>query len=203
MATGIIIAEYDSIKKDFPEFKYAEEALLARLVDKAQKDWSPRTCGWMNPQGEQFSATTILPPVMSGINGVAAGPLVTWNQVYAINQTGAQTILTGSHAGGAIPEDFKVGWTGLLFADKAIRISELRWQIGQGKFGRVNIEEVQCYKKPAIIFEGEGYILDEKAGFDLYAYVTCPGQQRIVPLGFQLNKIPNKTQITQCGAALE
>jgi hypothetical protein len=198
MATGFVIAEYKSIKKDFPEFKFAEESLYNRLIAKANADWAPETFGNMTPESGQYSMTTILPPLMAGVLGT---PLVTWNQVFT--STGDTIILTGSHAGGIIPEDFKIGWTGLLFADKSIRVSELKWQIGQSKYGRVNIEEIQCYEKPALIFEGEGYILDEKQGFDLHAYVTCRGQQRIVPLGFQLNKIPNRTQITACGAVLE
>jgi hypothetical protein len=65
----------------------------------------------------------------------------------------------------------------------------------------MNIEEAFAYEKPAIVFE-EGFVLDEETGFDLYAYVLTPGYTRIKLLGLQLNRVPNKLQVTNTGAAL-
>jgi hypothetical protein len=90
---------------------------------------------------------------------------------------------------------------GLAFLDKALRISEIKMQISDKKLPRMNIEEAFLFNKPAIIFE-EGFILDEKTSFDLYGYVLSRGIQRIKLIGLQVNRIPNKLQVTNTGAAL-
>jgi hypothetical protein len=69
---------------------------------------------------------------------------------------------------------------------------------------------MQCYNKPAIIFE-EGYILDEEESFHLYGYVEGPipvfhdgwtgAYQRIVPLGAAYYKVVSKI-LGQPGTAI-
>jgi hypothetical protein len=125
--------------------------------------------------------------------------LSTWKISFGAAQTGAQTIMSGVNSG-LIPEDYKVALAGFAFPEN-LRITEIRMQIGDRKYPRINIEEAMAYEKPAIIFE-DGFILNEEEGFDLYAYVECPGDQKLVPLGFQLNRIPNKIQVTNTGAAV-
>jgi hypothetical protein len=88
----------------------------------------------------------------------------------------------GILSGNVLPQDFKVAWIGLAFPNKQMQISELKWQISEGKFIRVNIEELMSYNKPALIFE-KGYILNEKESFELDGYVEHADYQRIVPLG--------------------
>jgi len=109
--------------------------------------------------------------------------------------------MTGSGTGGILLEDYKVGLAGLVFLDKAIRVSEIKMQISDRKLPRINIEEALAYNKPAIVFEA-GYIIDEETGFDLYAYVTTQGPQRIKLLGLQMNRVPNRLQVTSSGATL-
>jgi len=109
--------------------------------------------------------------------------------------------MSGSGTGGILLEDYKVGLAGLAFLDKAIRISEIKMQISDKKLPRINIEECLAYNKPAIIFE-TGYIIDEETGFDLYAYVTTEGPARIMPIGLQMSRIPNRLQVTNTGATL-
>jgi hypothetical protein len=58
-----------------------------------------------------------------------------------------------------------------------------------------------AYNKPAIVFE-QPFILDEEEGFDLYAYVLSQGPERIKLLGLQMNRVPNKLQVTNTGVAL-
>jgi len=133
--------------------------------------------------------------------------MVTWNQWLTLTAAqiaaggGQNTIMTGSGTGGIILEDYKVGIAGLAFLDKAIRISEIKMQISDKKLPRINIEEALAYNKPAIIFEN-GYILDEETGFDLYAYCTTEGPARVMPIGLQMNRVPNRLQVTNTGAAL-
>jgi len=196
MTGGYVICEYDKVKAEFPEFRAIMQALEDSLIAKASADWAPLSFGGIAPLAGQFGKTTVLPQLFANNAG---NRLTTWEQTFT--STGSQTIMTGVESGGIIPEDFKVGLVGLAFLDKALRISEIKMQISDKKLPRMNIEEAFLYNKPAIIFE-EGFILDEKTSFDLYAYVLSQGIQRIKLIGLQVNRIPNKLQVTDTGAAL-
>lgn len=194
---GYVICEYEKVRQWMPEFASVMEKLRNDLLAKAAADWDPLKFGGMAPTSGQFGESTIIPSLFRGM-AAAYQPLVTWYQV--LNGTGHQTIMSGSNAG-VIYEDYKIGVAGLVFLSKAIRISEIRMQIGDRKIPRMNIEEAMAYNKPAIVFE-QPYILDEEESFDLYAYVLTRGEQRIKLLGLQVNRIPNKLQVTNTGAAL-
>ena len=206
-----IICEYEKVKANFPEFKATMEALSTQLKAQCAADWLPKTFGGLTPSAGQFGETTILPALFRNQTDSAlappAGNKTTWNQTLTLSDTerqlgGAQkTIMTGSGTGGILLEDYKVGLAGLVFLDKAIRISEIKMQISDRKLPRINIEEALAYNKPAIVFE-TGYILDEETGFDLYAYVTTQGPQRIKLLGLQMNRVPNRLQVTNAGGTL-
>jgi hypothetical protein len=214
MAGGYILCEYDSVKQEFPEFRATMEDLERRLIEKAEADWAPLkyagrrkevAFGVPGPGLEvktgEFGRTSILPALFKDTNGVR---LTTWDQWFTTTAAypipGARMIMSGVGTGGMIPEDFKIGLAGIAFLDKAIRISEIKMQISDRKLPRINIEEAFVYNKPAIIFE-EGFVLDEKAVFELYAYVLTQGPQRIKLIGFQLNKVKD-TLFTEAGAAL-
>jgi hypothetical protein len=196
MTGGYVICEYDKVKAEFPEFRAVMEALEDSLIAKASADWAPLSYGGIAPLSGQFGKTTVMPQLFADNAG---NRLTTWEQTFTA--TGSQTIMTGVESGGIIPEDFKVGLVGLAFLDKALKISEIKMQISDKKLPRMNIEEAFLYNKPAIIFE-EGFILDEKTSFDLYGYVLSQGIQRIKLIGLQVNRIPNKLQVTNTGAAL-
>ena len=199
---SFIICEYEKVKEGFPEFKRTLESLESSLRAKCAADWSPKTFGKLTPSAGQFGETTILPPLFRdmAMSTASSGQMVTWNQ--ELEDLGSQTIMTGSSgAAGTILEDYKVGLAGLAFLDKSIRVSEIKMQISDRKLPRMNIEEAFAYNKPAIVFE-EGYILDEETGFELIAYVLSRGPQRIKPLGLQMNRIPNKLQVTLTGASI-
>jgi hypothetical protein len=192
-----VICEYEKVREQFPEFNAVMQNLESKLLAKAMKDWTSNY-GGVYPTSGQFGKTTIQPSLFNG-QQAAFQPLTTWRQWF--NATGVQTILAGAAAGGTIYEDYKIGICGLAFLDKAIRISEIKMQISDAKLPRINIEEVLAYNKPAIVFE-DSWILDEETGFELYALVNSQGPQRIKPIGLQLNRIPNKLQVTNTGAAL-
>lgn len=204
-----VICEYEKVKQNFPEFKATMESLASQLRAKCAADWSPLSFGGLAPRAGQFGETTILPALFRDITMSAAnaGNMITWHQWLTLTagevaSGGAhKTIMTGSGTGGIILEDYKIGLAGLVFLDKAIRISEIKMQISDKKLPRINIEEALAYNKPAIVFE-QGYILDEETGFDLYAYVHTRGPQRIKLLGLQMNRIPNRLQVTNTGATL-
>jgi len=195
---GFVICEYEKVKKNFPEFAAKMAELRAALIQKATAKWSPLTFGGLQPQAGQFGETTVMPELFNGLQA-AYQPLPTWYQW--LNATGHQTVITGANTGGTIYEDYMIGLAGLAFLSKAIRVSEIRMQIGDKKIPRMNIEEAMAYNKPAIVFE-QPFILDEEEGFDLYAYVLTQGPQRIKLLGLQMNRVPNKLQTTNTGAAI-
>lgn len=193
---GYTICEYEKVKAGFPEFLATMKSLKTRLVAKAAADWAPKTFGGMSPKAGQFGESTIMPEMFFG---QPATQLVSWEQWF--NATGHQTILYGNATGNTIPEDYKIGLAGIAFLSKAIRVTEIKMQIGDRKIPRINIEEAFAYNKPAVVFE-QGLIVDEEEGFELYAYLQTQGPQLVKLIGVQLNRVPNKLQATNTGAAL-
>lgn len=195
MSMSCVICEYEKVKERFPQFAQVMASLRAGLIAKAQVDWPGLTYGGMNPQAGQFGISTVMPQLFNDITGTQ---LITWHQNF--NAIGHQLVLTGTRTG-LIPEDYKVGICGLALLDKAIRISEIKMQISDLKLGRINIEEAFAYNKPAVVFE-DWFLLDEETGFDLNAYVLSQGPQTIKLIGAQVNRVPNKMQVTVPGQAL-
>ena len=133
-----------------------------------------------------------------------------WRQTFTT--TGHQTIIAGAGSGNTLPEDFKIAWIGLALPNKNQHLTEVKWQISDRKFGRLNLEEIRSYNQPAIIFE-DGFIIDEEEGFDLYGYIEGPVPdipwgpdtdviyQRIVMLGAAYYKTIDKV-LGNTGAAI-
>lgn len=199
-----VICEYEKVKQNFSEFGTMMQNLRSSLIAEAASKWAPLTFGGLNPRSGQYGETTVLPALF---NDLTATQMVTWRQNFtavhvAASLAGtAQAIISGSGTAGTIPEDYMVGFAGVCFLDKAIKVSEIKIQIGDRKIGRINLEEAMVYNKPCVVLE-EGFVLDEEEGFELYAYIQAQGQQRIKLLGLQLNRVPNKTQVTHAGQAL-
>ncbi len=195
---GYVICEYEKVRQWMPEFASAMAQLKSDLIAKASAEWNPLTYGGMQPKSGQFGESTVMPNLFNGLE-TAYQPLTSWYQWF--EHTGSQTIITGTATGGTIYEDYMIGLAGLVFMSKAIRISEIRMQIGDRKIPRINIEEAFAYDKPAIVFE-QPFVIDEETGFDLYAYVLSQGPERIKLLGLQMNRVPNKLQVSNTGVAL-
>ena len=192
---GYVFCEWDSVQKEWPRFQRTFAELESRIIEKCNADWHPKTFGYLTPNEKQYGRTSILPVLFRGFGDVQ---LVHWRQ--KITASGNQLLLRGRNTGNVIPEDFKIAWIGLAFPNKQLGITELKWQISDAKYGRINIEELKSYNKPAIIFE-EGFIIDEKAVFELSAYILTEGPQRIKLIGFQVNRVKDKL-FTTPGAAL-
>jgi hypothetical protein len=190
---GYILCEYESVKKEFPEFKAVMDRLRSDLISKASEEWGIPVDRFTLEAGY---LTTVMPQLFVDNTGVR---LTTWDQWFTA--TGHRLIMAGVGNGNSIPEDYKVGLAGLAFLDKAIRVSEVKMQISDKKLPRINIEEAFVYNKPAIVFE-EGFILDEETAFELYAYVLTQGPQRIKLIGLQANRVKDKLLTTDTGAAL-
>ena len=131
--------------------------------------------------------------------GQVAPTLTTWlNYATAL---GHQGLLAGSNAM-SIYKDYKIGIAGFAFLDKVQNITEVKLQIGDTKFPRINLEEAMVYNKPAVIFE-TGFVVDEQTEFDLHGYVEALGQFTLMPIGIQMNRIPNKLQSSLTSVALQ
>lgn len=185
-----VLAEWDSVQAENSVFKNALRNLDMKTVAKCNSDWAPQTFNLkktLSPSDNNYGRTTILPELFHDHGGT---DMAHWRQLFTT--AGHQTLIAGNGAGNTIPEDFKIAWAGLAFPNKQQHITEIKWQIGDRKYGRVNIEEIKSYNKPALIFE-EGFVLDEEESFDLYGYVEGPIpsdntfitglHQRIVMLG--------------------
>jgi hypothetical protein len=189
-------------------FQQSLRTLDQKIITKCNLEWAPKSFNKaraLSPMDNNYGRTTILPELFDDVNSTQ---MAHWRQLFIT--AGHQTIITGSGSGNTIPEDFKVAWAGLAFPNKQQHITEIKWQIGDRKYGRINIEEIKSYNKPAIIFE-EGFILDEEESFDLYAYVEGPIcieepfieglYQRVVMLGAAYFKVVSKV-LGNCGAAI-
>jgi len=175
------------VQKDYPNFQNAFRELEAKMISKANYDWKPKTFGALALSGNQYGRTTIMPELFDDHSAVA---MTTFRQLFTT--AGDQTLMTGSGAGNTIPEDFKIALMGFAFPNSDQHITEIKMQIGDRKFGRIDLEEIYTYDSPAIIFE-EGFEVNEEESFELYGYVEGPiptalGNytgiwQRIVPIG--------------------
>jgi hypothetical protein len=204
-----VICEMDSVQKEYPSFQQAMRQLEAAVLQKSSLDWgqvnAPKPFGKLAATGNQFGRTTILPALFDNHSAVQ---MVTWRQLFTV--AGHQTIMAGCRAGNTIPEDFKIGLMGFAFPNKNQHLTEIKMQIGDRKLGRINLEELLLYNKPAVIFE-EGYMIDEEEAFDLYGYIEGPipthhdgyvgVHQRIVPIGFCTYRVIDKV-LGNCGAAI-
>ena len=192
---GFIFAELPAVRKTFPDFQKAFAELENRVIEKCDADWAPKRCGFLTPEADEYGRTSILPEVFNGYGGVA---LSTWRQY--LSATGQQRILTGNGAGYVLPKGVKIAWIGIAFPNPRINISELKWQISDSKFVRLDLEEINNYSQPAVVFE-KGYVLNEEEGFELYGNVQWPDYQRIVLLGSMFYRNIDMVLGT-CGAAI-
>jgi hypothetical protein len=207
---GFVMCEWDSVFREYPRFQSAFAALEAQVTEKCRLDWHPlkpieQCYGRLNASSSQFGRTTIMPELFVDHSGTV---MAHWRQLFT--SSGHQMLIGGAGSGYVLPEDFKVAWMGLMFPNKNQHITEIKMQIGDRKFGRINIEEMKSYNKPAIIFE-EGYQIDEKEGFELYGYVEGPLPisepfiaglyQRIVMIGAAYFNVKDKV-LGNCGAAI-
>lgn len=172
---GYVFCELDSIQKSYPKFKDAVAALERKTITKIADDWFPnltvaQVFAKLQNKYESFGRTSILPAIFDDHN---SAPMVsaTWRQLYTTS--GHQMLIQGVRSGETIPENLKVAWIGLAFPNKEQHITEIRWQLSNRKYGRINLEEMHLYNKPAVIFE-EGLILNDEEAFHLFGFIKGP-----------------------------
>lgn len=207
-----VICEWDSVQLDNKPYQLALQRTEQAAVNMCLRDWAPRgfdVRSALSPKEGNFGRTTILPALFDDHNSnqmvvsTANSTDGTWRQFFtaASVTTANLTLIQGSGVAATIPEDFKVAWVGLAFPNKQQHVTEIKWQIGDRKYGRINLEEMKAYNKPAIIFE-DGFILNEEESFHLYGTIEGPIPsdhafitglyQRIVMLGCCYFKVISK-----------
>ncbi len=173
-----VIVEYDKLMGSGKAHTFYEQKLAdleSRIRTKTEEQWSGLSYGAFTPAAQQYGRTTINPTLFVGFAGAV---LTNYRQNFLA--AGWQNIFNQ-----VIPEDVRIAWAGLAFPSKCPECNELRWQIGDVLYARLNIEEMYGYNKPAILFE-EGFIIPEETQFLLRGRFESAGFQRIVPLGFAL-----------------
>lgn len=194
---GFVLCSYPLVKSEFPEFANTMAKLEGDMVTMCSADWDPMTYGGTKPKAGQYGKSTIMPELFYGY-GQTSPTLTTWES-YATT-TGNAGLMSGSNSMN-IYEDYKIGIAGFAFLDKVQRITEIKLQIGDRKFPRINLEEAFVYDNVAVLFE-TGIIVDEETEFDLHGYVESKGPYKIMPIGIQMNRVPNKLQSSNTGSAL-
>lgn len=139
-----------------------EDECISYLQGKWNKHWSK---GITPKADNEFGRTSILPELFMNHLGVQ---MATWRQKF--QTTGHMAVIYGAGGGHTLPEDIALGWVGIALPNKNQHLSEVRWQIGDRKYGRVNLEMVHQYSEPIIIFE-EGFFIDEEEAVDIYGYI--------------------------------
>jgi len=174
----------------------AAEAIPAGV--KSQGVWAPLTFGGMTPREGQYGRIPILPeefedqagvdldhnhtPTGWGVNSFRI--LFTDTVPTAVAIPGWKVIYRGANAN-LTREDIRIAWAGCAFTEKTDPITKLRWTIGDISYPKFDVEEKNCYNKPAIIFE-EGFIIPEETYFQLEGFFEASGYERVVPLGFEV-----------------
>lgn len=200
---GYVFAEWSTVSLNDSPFQATFATMESQMIAKCNADWAPKTFGYFVPQAGQYGRTTIMPELFEDHD---AATMTNWRQ--ALNVTGHNLLIAGNQSAYTLSEDWKVAWLGLAFPNKQQHISEIRFQIGDRKYGRIDLEVLHAFETPALIFE-EGFIIDEEQSFDLYGYVEGPLPdsgwayiyQRIVMLGAAYYKIVDKA-LGDCGAAM-
>ena len=166
---GFSIVEWNAVAKTDPKFQDTFIKTENELINLCDQSWAPKKLGYLSPSASQYGRTTIIPRLFTNALGVAG--IQTWRQQFIA--TGHQVLLQGIGTGSVIPEDFKIGWVGLALPNDTQQLSELIWQIGDQRFGRIDIEEIREYKNPAIIFD-DGFVIDEETSFILSGFIEGP-----------------------------
>ena len=203
-----VIAEWKSTQKLDTNYQMTLRRKEDEFIALLEKNWGKTFSRGLTPKGDnQFTRTTIMPELFDDHGGT---PMTTWRQ--AFTSIGHMTIINGVGAGNIIPEDWGVLWTGLAFPNKNQHLTEIKMQIGDRKYGRINLEEMHQYDVPILIFE-EPFAIEEETAFDLYGYIegelphNGPGgaldtlYQRIVMTGCAFPKMIDRA-LGAVGAAI-
>lgn len=189
------IYEAREIAEESPEYQKILDDFRADVQEIAATEFN-KPYGGMFPASDEFGETTILPKFLA--NGGAS--LVTFCQELDLTDALFNPSAGTSPAwidilNGTLDEDVMIGIIGFVIDpckvgtdSTTVDVTELRMEIGDKKFPRLNIEEIHGYEQPVLILEQGAMILPEKP-YLLRGMIAPPGvsitssAQRVVPIG--------------------
>ena len=176
MSEDYVVVEYNKIREEYPEFEKAITDCYGAARAKAQSIWPGcRVSRSIYPKDGEFGETTVLAKFLRNRAGSRLGN--TFRQNFA--STGWNDIWYDN--GNKMDEDIIVAIPGIAFLSPTLNVTEIRYEIGDKKYSRINLEEMQGIEQPAIIFK-EGLVISEEKGYRLRGYFEATGYQRIVPI---------------------
>ena len=172
MPQEMIIVELDKIRQEYPEYQESIDSVYEQARKVADAKFKGKILGGMFPESGQYGITTALPKFFDWRAGTPR--LTTFRQNYG--SSGWNKIFTGVSDEGIV-----TGACGIMIPDPTINVNEIRLEIDNRKYPRINLEEMHGMKKPAVIFR-EGFVIPPKAQYEMYGRFEAAGYQRIIPL---------------------
>ena len=170
-----MICEYKKIRQEYPEYQKSIKMCHEAVREKAQSAWPGlKISRSMYPIEGEIGETTILPKFL---RNRAGSKLSSFRQNFA--STGWQYIFYDN--ANLMDEDICVGIPGFGILSPTLNFDEIRMEIGDKKYARIDLEEAQGYEQPAIIFK-EGLVIPEEKSYIIKGKFAATGYQRIVPI---------------------
>lgn len=154
-------------------------------IHRAQQIWNGYNPGGLYPGDKEFGITQLRANEMA--NDVTA---TTLSGTYAfrknIGATGWRTMFNYTTR-----KDVLHAFAGFAVSDEALRILQIRFEIGDRIYPIIDLHEAKLYESFAILFkedEGNELIAEPETRVLIKAYCDSTGFQTFFPLGFQLYK---------------
>ena len=197
-----VIVDADKVKHEYPEFQATLADLEVKMIDWCLSHWTGQTYGGYKPAEGQFGRTTILPEEFADENDDILDDhhlpstwgrdsfrqLFTTTSPIAGAIPGRRLILQGGNATniGQIRKDILIGLAGFVIPSKTKPITKLDLQVGETKYGKLDIEQAFGYPGGLAFILEDTYLLKPEEGFHLYGWFEASGYVRVVPLGFEM-----------------
>lgn len=185
-----IVAPLRLIKGEgqYPEYEDVLKAVQDAAFKVADEVWPGYESGGLTPSGRQYGIGPFRKNDMAG-NTTDSTPSGSYSYTKTITATGWQDIFNYN-----VRDNMVHAFAGLAFTDPTLRVRQVRVEIAERRFPVWDIQEAQLMDKFALIFkqDKDKELIarpQERVLWRIEAEST--GNQRIVPLGFQLFRTAN------------
>jgi len=186
-----VIAPYTLVKKEFPEFRELLKTAHDATISRAENIWPGFKFGGLLPGDREFGITTLLPDQV--ILNKARAPFGSYNWLQSFTAPGSWVDIFSYD----VPEDEIHTIVGFAIPDPTLIFSQLRFEIGDKKYPRIDLEEARAYAGEggiAIILKTDvekELVIQEETSVRLRGwqeYGTSGIVQRVIPLGIMAYK---------------
>ncbi len=170
-------------ENNWDEYLGVLRELQQKTIERAGQIWEGYSFGGIMPGDRQFGMTNLRPEEMahdvtaSSVSGTASFRK-------SFTATGWTTLFDY-----VVRDDTVHGLAGFNFPDETLRITKLRWEIGDRKFPIIDVQEAIGWGSFHILFkadQGKELVATEKQRVYVRGYVEATGSQRIIPVGLML-----------------